>query len=361
MKILHISMVGVLGNGLRKQLEAEYNSSINNTNVEWNTLVYHIGKPLNEFERKIPKFFTPILIRQLYIWIILVYKSKEYDIILQRKFTFDIFGMLFGYFVKNRYTVHHSKEIEELRLIKSGFTGKLVSFAEKISGYVNARQIKGFIGVTNEIAYYENKINNTNKPIYIYPNGIESCKIKLLDDNREESFNFAFMCNTFTKWHGLDILLNEIKLRYNDIDNLKIHLIGELKSFQKKSIERFDSKRIFEIYGRLEQKKYQHILSKCDIGIGSLGMHRQNLNEGSTLKVREYLASGLPVYSNHKDVSLENDFQFYYFDKEIRIRNMISFSSDMKKFERKIVRKLSIPFIEKNVLMNNLITNLRKE
>ena len=54
-------------------------------------------------------------------------------------------------------------------------------------------------------------------------------------------------------------------------------------------------------HGYLTQELYEPILETGDIGIGVLGLHRKGLNEASPIKVREYLAYGLPVISGHPD------------------------------------------------------------
>lgn len=56
-----------------------------------------------------------------------------------------------------------------------------------------------------------------------------------------------------------------------------------------------------QAHGFLTQDQYEPILAAADIGIGVLGLHRKGLNEASPIKVREYLAYGLPVISGHPD------------------------------------------------------------
>ncbi len=55
---------------------------------------------------------------------------------------------------------------------------------------------------------------------------------------------------------------------------------------------------------------YAEILARADAGIGPLAMHRAGVNEGSPLKVREYLAHGLPVIIAHEDTDLSDDDWF---------------------------------------------------
>jgi hypothetical protein len=42
-------------------------------------------------------------------------------------------------------------------------------------------------------------------------------------------------------------------------------------------------------------------LARADVGIGTLALHRKQLHEASPLKVREYLAVGLPVLYAYED------------------------------------------------------------
>lgn len=46
------------------------------------------------------------------------------------------------------------------------------------------------------------------------------------------------------------------------------------------------------------------------IAIGTLGLHRKSMNEASPLKVRHYLALGLPVISAHTDTDFNRGAPF---------------------------------------------------
>ncbi|MGQ9748114.1 MAG: glycosyltransferase [Candidatus Caldatribacteriaceae bacterium] len=63
-------------------------------------------------------------------------------------------------------------------------------------------------------------------------------------------------------------------------------------------------------HGPLERQRYESILAKADVGIGTLALHRNLMNEASPLKVREYLAYGLPVILGHKDTDFPQDVPF---------------------------------------------------
>jgi hypothetical protein len=63
-------------------------------------------------------------------------------------------------------------------------------------------------------------------------------------------------------------------------------------------------------YGYLNEDMSNEIISQCDIGIGSLGLHRNNIREGSPLKVRHYLALGLGVIIGYVDTDVDCDYDF---------------------------------------------------
>lgn len=54
-------------------------------------------------------------------------------------------------------------------------------------------------------------------------------------------------------------------------------------------------------HGRLGEPEYRMLLARADAGVGTLALHRKGMNEASTLKVRTYLAYGLPVILGHED------------------------------------------------------------
>jgi glycosyltransferase involved in cell wall biosynthesis len=54
-------------------------------------------------------------------------------------------------------------------------------------------------------------------------------------------------------------------------------------------------------HGRLRPSEVSTVLGRCDIGIGTLGLHRKSMDETSPLKVREYLSYGLPTIIGNRD------------------------------------------------------------
>ena len=358
-KILHMTGVRELGSGQRQQLLYESQAAKKLLDVQWDTIAYHSGESIEFFEKKIPGMFDFLIIRNFYFWVMLLKHSKAYDVVLFRHINFDIFALIFAPFIKNKLGVHHAKEVEELLLVRKGWKGKIASKVEKYVGKFAIKYSRGIVGVTKEIALYEkNRIRNINKPVYIYPNGIDFTQQQVIDDKRiANENNIFFMCSYFSEWHGLDLLLQSLK-NIKVEQNFYIHLVGNLTHEQIKMIKENPYKDNIIIYGNLNQKNYIEVAEKCDIGLASLALFRQNLKEASTLKVREMLAMGLPVYSTHKDASLYNDFRFFICKEEFCFRDVINFCNINKSISRNEVRETVRERIEKIHIMSNFVKQI---
>jgi glycosyltransferase involved in cell wall biosynthesis len=62
--------------------------------------------------------------------------------------------------------------------------------------------------------------------------------------------------------------------------------------------------------GPLYGPELDELIARCDVGVGSLGMYRYGLSRGMTLKLREYMARGLPFISAVDDPALPPDAAF---------------------------------------------------
>jgi hypothetical protein len=96
-------------------------------------------------------------------------------------------------------------------------------------------------------------------------------------------------------WHGVDKLIR-LALLCPEID---IDVIG----LDKLETGDANPPNLF-FHGYLEKEKSREILSKVDVGLGTLALHRINMNEASALKSREYLAYGIPVILPYVETDL---------------------------------------------------------
>lgn len=304
---------------------------------------------LNKF---IYKLFAWFLIRfEYYIWLS---KQKEVDVLLIRYSVHDIFQLVFLLLSKKPvFLVHHTLEEPELKMNNS-FLGKIRYFFEKLIGRFCICAAYGIVGVTNEIVEYEkSRIKNKNKKSLLFPNGIN---IKTLQ--KDNSFpnlsiiKILFVASEFSEWHGLDLLLDDMK--GNKKTNFELHLVGKLLSGDLEYAEK-DSRII--LHGIQDKEFIENLANQCHVALGSFALERKNMKEACTLKVREYLSLGLPVYSGHKDV-FPISFKFYKLGKP-KINEMLDYAADCSSYNRLLIVNEARNYIDKSVLTLKLYADLK--
>lgn len=363
--VTHLTIYRDLPAGIRKQLRFEASAASSLSGVQWNTIAAHGGDLREPFERAIPRWFRFPLLRYLYGWILARRLSKSADVLLLRHMPFDPFAFLLARLIPNRVSVHHSKEIEELPLIRPGLVGNAAALLERWAGRHAVRQTIGVLGVTGDIADYQCTARVLDKPTATYSNGVNLDTVHEVDDQRDaQHINVVFMCETFSLWHGLDRLIAAVAeaphIGANGWTDLTIHLIGNLPETLATQINALgDAGRVFKIHGFMGQAEYLEVLSRADVGLGSLALDRQNMIEGSTLKVREMLAMGLPVWANHKDTALPETFRYYCNAKKINLADIQHFGISMKPISRTKIRGASAEFVSKIGVMRTIMPWLR--
>jgi glycosyltransferase involved in cell wall biosynthesis len=277
-------------------------------------------------------------------------QTHNYDIFVLRYYVHDPFQW---WFVKNApipvYFVHHTLEVPEMAL-SNGLAGLVRSSLESVIGKYALRAVTGSIGVTEEILSYENKrIGLKNKKGFIYPNGIIYDNFEVSDTRKNEVPELLFVAN-FAPWHGLDLLLNEME---NNVENFILHLVGNIMPKDVHNAKK-DSRVI--VHGKLTHKQIVAISNRCWIGLSAFGLSRKKMLQACTLKTREYLMTGLPVYSDHFDV-FPIDFPYYQQGK-VNMSEILEFARKMRNVRKEYVSSLSEPYINKKKLLMNLYSTL---
>lgn len=114
----------------------------------------------------------------------------------------------------------------------------------------------------------------------------------------------------FEPWHGYERLIEGLKKYKMSGGNrkIKLHFVGEgLELYvYKKLVIKYGLQDCVVFYGIKSSEELSEIYSKCDFGVGSLGSYKKNLFFSCELKMREYIAVGLPMI-----VGLKTDFHSY--------------------------------------------------
>ena len=118
--------------------------------------------------------------------------------------------------------------------------------------------------------------------------------------------------STMKLWHGYDRLIQGLIQYYNNKTTSQangkviLHIVGDGPCYKdwKQLCESGGLSEFVVFHGVLTGNDLKQLLSDCDIAVDSLGCHRKGLSTSSALKVREYLAHGLPVvYSSYDAIT----------------------------------------------------------
>lgn len=191
---------------------------------------------------------------------------------------------------------------------------------------------KGLITVTHEMARYSEN-SRFNKEVHCVPNGInvkDYIPLKQVDSALAEPVRLFFMGSPDQPWHGVDL----IESMAAELTEFEFHIVG-MKGIETNNVH---------FHGYLTSDKYCELLEKCHICIGSLALFRNGMDEGSALKVREYVALGYPVIVGHDDASIIDSNTSYPWFKKIDFQqgDIGKISYDIKEFCR-VFRSYVVP------------------
>lgn len=360
MKFLHSAMMRSESSGILNQMYGE-SISAREIGINYQVKIFTEDTSISSKYSDILEIFHPVKKNKISHWIEfrkayyqwLESKQADVDCFVLRHSLYDPFQLGFLKRVKKPvYLVHHSKEIEELKTY--GMKGKILNIVEKICGNQSLQYASGIVAVTNELIEYEKKrINNSEKKSILYPNGIFFEKKQIIDRKKSEPLEMLFVASYFYDWHGLDLLIQSIQKSQHQ--NILVHLVGKISYIDQLAIQN-DPR--FICHGHLNPDSIAKISQSCVIALGSFALYRKNLTEGSTLKVREYLSLGLPVYSGHVDI-FPDDFKFYKFG-ELCINDMVQYANEMMSYPKEVIRDSSEKYISKSTLLKDFIKKLER-
>jgi len=160
----------------------------------------------------------------------------------------------------------------------------------------------GFVVVTSEL---ERLVGLSGKPVVVIGNGIDLTRYSCLPPSTEPTYNLVFLGTPGQAWHGLEV----ITLIAAAFPSWLFHVVGY------SALPGFPPNVIF--YGYLREGEYEEILRRADVGLGTFGLEKKSMTESSSLKVREYLARGLPVITGSRDTDFPGGAEFLlYVSKE---------------------------------------------
>jgi glycosyltransferase involved in cell wall biosynthesis len=363
-RVLHASLVPRISQGIAQQLLLE-DAAARELGLPWTTalftphsdlqpLVAEINRAPSSLTRPtqaglLARLSASRRMRQaFYAWLAEV--AAEFDIILLRYSVHDLAQRRFvAHCPAMVGLVHHSFEVEELRGL-DGAIGRVRAMAEGVIGPTTLRNADLIVGVTQEIADHQvARAGRGDRERIIYPNGGLDSAAPVADE-RGGTPELLFIASEFSPWQGLDLLLASLP-RLNR--PFTLHLVGDVSAPDAR--EAGGDARVV-LHGQLASEQIRGIATRCWLGISSLAIQRQGFRIACPLKVREYLAMGLPVVGGHGEV-LPDDFAYY---RRIRadIAEVLNAADHWRDLSRAQVADASVPLISKRSLVSSTFAEL---
>ncbi len=172
--------------------------------------------------------------------------------------------------------------------------GKIYSTYNRLTRGIFLKNAAGLVFTSSELQAC-NSFAPYNRPDVVIANGID------LSQNPESPApdnarpRIGFIGTPDLSWQGVDKIVRLAEL----CPDLDIDVIGfdGLEDGSRKPDNLY-------FHGYLEKDEARAVLSKDDVGLGTLALHRKGMDEASSLKTREYLAYGIPVIIPYIDTDL---------------------------------------------------------
>ena len=294
--LLPHNMSGLL-NKINSQAEAVYGLD---RNIEF--IIFHeLEKPVinsispNLVFEKLPKFVFKTGFFFTTRYIVNYVNQKKYDLIFSRIYGFSPFFFFFFKKRKFKFIVeYHTKIVNEYIALGRHDLALAYWTFKKLSDLV----IDGKICVTDEIA----KIESFNKPIVTITNGFNHKKLDLptFQYFKGSSLRILMICSKLQPWHGIERFFESVvKWEVSNRQlNVKIDIVGEIF---KNSFDHIKLPKHILFHGSKNDNEIIELAKNANMGVSTVGLFLNNMDEACPLKSREYISLGLPFIYGYKD------------------------------------------------------------
>jgi hypothetical protein len=194
---------------------------------------------------------------------------------------------------------------------------------------VNRRYVlgraRGVVAVTHELAV---GLGGADRRVITVPNGFDVAAVSPLPPPAgmpERRTKLVFLGSPGHAWHGVDKIVKLAEL----LPDFDFEVIGVPPGSTPQVPN-------LVLRAHLSRDEYVSALASADVGIGSLALHRIGIDEASPLKVREYLAFGLPVVIGYEDTDFADVDPWYLLRLPNREDNVASHAREIAAFAERV-------------------------
>ncbi len=348
--VLHAANMRQPAIGVVRQMEDEQRAA-DSLGIDWRSRLYcppgtdgeivvHSGASANWWSFK----------RAYYRW--LVDEAAHHDVVLLR---YSMYDPLQRAFVRRSpvpvVTMHHTIEASEL-LSRPGARARLRAAIESRVGPGTLRAAAGVAAITREIADHQlARAAPAAPPTFRYSNGAFYGPDPVVAGSpSRDPIELLLVSSRYAPWIGLDIIVDAARRSSREF---VLHIGGHLEESQIASLGG-DPRLV--THGYLDAPALSGLMSRCALGLAQFGLHRKGLSECDTLKAREYLRAGLPVYAGYRDVFDEG---FPWFRQgPADFDDILGFAKDMLDVQRARVSSEARPWIDKTRIVADMHAGL---
>ena len=208
---------------------------------------------------------------------------------------FDKFYPGFGHLFQNRKVVLEINTNDNQQLkVNSTIPVRLY---HHLTRNLALKACSGFCFLADETA---RRFDRFKKPFLVLGDSIDLDKIPVSRAPETAQPHLVFVYSFNHLWNGLE----KVFLLARSNPDWIIDVVGPETPLQ----ELAPANVVF--HGFLERSEYECVLQNADVGISALSLHRIGIHQNGPLKVRDYLAHGLPCIIAYKDIDFPQSAPF---------------------------------------------------
>lgn len=147
-------------------------------------------------------------------------------------------------------------------------------------------------------------------------NGFDFSKLRVRKVREDDKEINLVMCALMQVAHGYERLITGLYeyFKYGGRRSIVLHFVGDGPElpYYKSQVRKYDLDSRVIFYGSKNWSEIEKIYDKCDLGVSALGLYKIGGERSDVLKVREYLAAGLPFLgAGYHDVSDYEELRQY--------------------------------------------------
>jgi glycosyltransferase involved in cell wall biosynthesis len=163
--------------------------------------------------------------------------------------------------------------------------------------------VAGFVTVTRELAA---RFAPFGRPVIAIGNSVALTDFPPLPPPAADLRRLAFLGTAGAPWHGLERLAEIAVL----LPQWSIEVIGVTAETWRQLAPVLPPANV-HLHGPLPRSAYEPLLAGATAAIGSLALFKNGMEEACSIKVREYLALGLPVIGGYEDTDIPSGSDYF--------------------------------------------------